>query len=138
MGVVTVEFCDNLDSSPSLAVADYLLAVSCWEEALAVVLDLHRVVRDVCVPLGTSHLKTWMFRLKIYIIGANCFTCAAQITHNCLELRDGLLVTVFVEDEGHTVECSRRGHWDLKRWADLLLSAVVRGVWGVPWWLNIY
>ena len=68
MGVVTVEFCDNLDSSPALAVADDLLAVSCWEEALAVVLHLHRVVCDVCVPLGTSHLKTWMFRLKIYII----------------------------------------------------------------------
>ena len=70
------------------------------------------------------------------IVSSN--TCAAQITHNCLELRDGLLVTVFVEDEGHTVECSRGGHWDLKRWADLLLSSVVRGVWGVPGWLNVY
>ena len=66
MGVVTVELCDNLDSSASLPVTDNLLAVRRGEEALPVVLALHRVVRDVRVPLWTSHLQTWMFKLKSF------------------------------------------------------------------------
>ena len=69
MGVVTVELCDNLDSSATLPVTDDLLAVRRREEALPVVqLPLHpRVVRDVRVPLWTSHLQTLMFKLKSLI-----------------------------------------------------------------------
>ena len=72
VGIVTVELCDNLDSSATLAVTDDLLAVGRGEEALAVhLLNLHPcVVCDVRVPLGTSHLQTWRFKLKsVFLLG---------------------------------------------------------------------
>ena len=58
MSVVTVELCDDLDSPPALSVGDDLLAVGGGEEALPVVVAvvLHRVVRDVRVALGTTHV----------------------------------------------------------------------------------
>ena len=58
MSVVTMELCDDLDSPAALSVGDDLLAVGGWEEALPVVVPvvLHRVVRDVRVPLGTTHV----------------------------------------------------------------------------------
>ena len=53
-----MELCDDLDSPAALSVGDDLLAVGGREEALPVVVPvvLHRVVRDVRVALGTTHV----------------------------------------------------------------------------------